>query len=43
MDALKSEFKDVRDMVFLTVKGVDVQTENAMRLAKAVTPAGRKL
>jgi large subunit ribosomal protein L10 len=33
MDALKSEFKDVRDMVFLTVKGVDVQTENAMRLA----------
>jgi large subunit ribosomal protein L10 len=33
MDALHSEFKDVRDMVFLTVKGVDVQTENAMRLA----------
>jgi large subunit ribosomal protein L10 len=33
MDALKSEFKDVRDMVFLSVKGVDVQTENAMRLA----------
>jgi len=33
MDALKSEFKDVRDMVFLSAKGVDVQTENAMRLA----------
>jgi large subunit ribosomal protein L10 len=33
MDALKADFKDVRDMVFLNVKGVDVQTENAMRLA----------
>ncbi len=33
MDALHSEFKDVRDMVFLTSKGVDVQTENTMRLA----------
>src|SRR5437870_1836897 len=32
MDVLKREFQDVRDMVFLSSKGVDAITENTMRL-----------
>lgn len=33
MKSLHAEFQGVRDMVFLSAKGVDVQTENTMRLA----------
>src|SRR5262245_23941223 len=32
MDALKSTFKDVRDMVVLSVTGVNCQTDNQLRL-----------
>ncbi|MFL5329912.1 MAG: 50S ribosomal protein L10 [Gemmataceae bacterium] len=33
MDVLSKQFGDVKDMVVLTVTGIDAQTENAMRLA----------
>ncbi len=33
MDALAKTFQDVRDVVFLSVSGVDAQAENQMRLA----------
>jgi large subunit ribosomal protein L10 len=33
MDALKAVFKDVRDMVVLSVVGMNCQTDNQMRLA----------
>jgi large subunit ribosomal protein L10 len=32
MDALKSTFKDVKDMVFLSISGVDSKTDNQLRL-----------
>src|SRR3954454_310130 len=32
MDALAKDFNGVRDMVFMTAKGVDWQTDNAVRL-----------
>jgi len=32
MDALAKDFNGVRDMVFMTAKGVDAQTDNAVRL-----------
>ena len=33
MDALKTTFKDVRDLVILSVNGVDCQADNKLRLS----------
>jgi large subunit ribosomal protein L10 len=33
MDALKASFGDVRDLVFLSIQGIDAKTTNQMRLA----------
>src|SRR5215470_9275970 len=33
MDALKNTFKDVRDLVVLSVTGVDCQADNKLRLS----------
>lgn len=33
MDALAKTFEGIRDLVFLSISGVDAQTENQMRLA----------
>ena len=40
MDALKHTFQDVRDLVVMSVSGVDCQADNRMRLSLRKKPSG---